>query len=144
LLDDEVHVVVEVTTDDDQSIWVLTNDISNDIGDSLCSLMEVLLFTWLKVAVQNLYVGVAHLYLGPAQIRPKCLHQLQSGVGSRRIPTPTIALQQCLVRPEPTQVEWALQLGLVEADYLRSIMLQEIIDDLLLVLGVQSSHIEGN
>ena len=48
------------------------------------------------------------------------------------------------MRPEPTQVEWALQLSLVEADYLRSIMLQEIIDDLLLVLGVQPSHIEGN
>ena len=44
----------------------------------------------------------------------------------------------------PTQIEWALQLGLVEADYLRSIMIKEIIDDLLLVLGVQSSHIEGN
>ena len=46
--------------------------------------------------------------------------------------------------PEPTKIEWALQLGLVEADYLRSIMLQEIIDDLLLVLGVESPHIEGN
>ena len=86
-------MVVEVTTDDDQSIWVLTNDISNDIGDSLCSLMKVLLFTWLKVAVQNLYVGAAHLYLGPAQIRPKYLHQLQSGVSSRRILTPTSSLQ---------------------------------------------------
>ena len=75
-------MVVEVTTDNDQSIGVLTNDISNDIGDSLCSLTEFLLVTWLKVAVQNLDVGAAHLYLGPAQIRPKCLHQLQSGVGS--------------------------------------------------------------
>ena len=46
--------------------------------------------------------------------------------------------------PEPTQVEWALQLGLVEADYLGSIMLQEIIDDLLLFLCVQPSHFEGN
>ena len=82
MLDDEVHVVVEITTDDDQSIGVLTHDISNDIGDSLRSLSEVLLLTWLKVAVENLYVGAAHLYLGPAQIRPKCLHQLQSGVGS--------------------------------------------------------------
>ena len=75
-------MVVEVTTDNDQSIGVLANDISNDIGDSLRSLMEVLLLTWLKVAVQNLYVGAAHLYLGPAQIRPKSLHQLQSGISS--------------------------------------------------------------
>ena len=84
------------------------------------------------------------MYLGPALIRPKCLHQLQSGVGSRRIPTPTIALQKCLLGPEPTKIEWALQLGLVEADYLRSIMLQEIIDDLLFVLCVHTSHVEGN
>ena len=75
-------MVVEVTTDDDQSIGVLANDISNDIGYSLRSLSEVLLLTWVEVAVKNLYVGAAHLYLGPAQVRPKCLHQLQSGVGS--------------------------------------------------------------
>ena len=36
-----------------------------------------------------------------------------------------------LERPEPTKVEWGLQLGLAEADHLRSIVLQEIIDDLL-------------
>ena len=85
-------MVVEVTTDNDQSIGVLTNDISNDIGDSLRSLTKVLLLTWLKVAVQNLYVGAAHLHLGPAQVRPKCFHQLHSCVGSCCIPTPTIAL----------------------------------------------------
>ena len=67
-------MVVEITTDDDQSIGVLTNDISDDIGDSLRSLTQVFLLTWLEVAVQNLYVGAAHLHLGPAQIRPKCLH----------------------------------------------------------------------
>ena len=44
-------MVVEVTTDHDQSIGVLANDISDDIGDSLRSLSEVLLLTWLKVAV---------------------------------------------------------------------------------------------
>ena len=82
LLDDEVHVVVEVTTHDYRSIRILPHDISDDIGDSLRSLTEVLLFTWLKVAVQNLDIGAAHLYLGPAQRRPKCLYQLQPGVGS--------------------------------------------------------------
>ena len=36
-----------------------------------------------------------------------------------------------LERPEPTQVEWGLQLGLAEAYHLRSVVLQEIIEDLL-------------
>ena len=49
-----------------------------------------------------------------------------------------------LKRPEPTQVEWALQLGLAEADHLRSVVLQEIIDDLLFGLLIKSSDIEGN
>ena len=36
-----------------------------------------------------------------------------------------------LKRPEPTQVEWGLQLGLAEADHLRSVVLQEIVENLL-------------
>ena len=39
-----------------------------------------------------------------------------------------------LIRPEPTKIKWGLQLGLAEADHLRSVVLQEIIDDLLLGL----------
>ena len=39
-----------------------------------------------------------------------------------------------LKRPEPTEIKWGLQLGLAEADHLRSVVLQEIIDDLLLGL----------
>ena len=80
LLDDEVHVVVEVTTDDDQSIGVLTHDISYDIGDSFSSLTQVLLLPWLKVAVEHLYIGAGHLHLCPTQVSPKCLHQLHAGV----------------------------------------------------------------
>ena len=49
-----------------------------------------------------------------------------------------------LKRPEPTQVEWALQLGLTEADHLRSVVLQEIVYDLLFGLLIKSSDIEGN
>ena len=49
-----------------------------------------------------------------------------------------------LKRPEPTQIEWGLQLGLAEADHLRSVVLQEIIDDLLFGLLIKSSDIEGN
>ena len=36
-----------------------------------------------------------------------------------------------LIRPEPTEIEWGLQLGLTEADHLRSVVLQQVIDYLL-------------
>ena len=49
-----------------------------------------------------------------------------------------------LKRPEPTKIEWGLQLGLAEADHVRSIVLQEIVDDLLFGLLIKSSDIEGN
>ena len=37
-----------------------------------------------------------------------------------------------------------MQLGLAEADHLRSVVLQQVIDYLLLGLLVQSSDVEGN
>ena len=46
--------------------------------------------------------------------------------------------------PEPTKVEWGLQLDLAEADHLRSVVLQQIVDDLLFGLLVKSSDIEGD
>ena len=49
-----------------------------------------------------------------------------------------------LERPEPTQVEWGLQLGLAEADHLRSVVLQQVIHYLLFGLLVKSSDIEGD
>ena len=49
-----------------------------------------------------------------------------------------------LKRPEPTKIEWGLQLGLAEADHLRSVVLQEIVDDLLFGLLIESSDVEGN
>ena len=49
-----------------------------------------------------------------------------------------------LERPEPTKIKWGLQLGLAEADHLRSVVLQEIINDLLFGLLIKSSDIEGN
>ena len=62
LLDDEVHVVVEVTTYDYRSIWVLADDIRDPLGP----LFQVLLFSWLQVAVQNLHIEVSHPHLCPA------------------------------------------------------------------------------
>ena len=108
LLDDEVHVVVEIATYDNRSIRVLFYDILHDIGDSLRAVLQMLLFSRLEIAVENLHVGVAQLQLGPAKVGPECLHQLQSGVSPRRIPAPTIALEHRLVRPEPTQEQWCL------------------------------------
>ena len=49
-----------------------------------------------------------------------------------------------LKRPEPTKIEWGLQLGLAEADHLRSVVLQEIVDDLLFGLLIKSSDIKGD
>ncbi len=49
-----------------------------------------------------------------------------------------------LERPEPIEIHGRLQLGLAEADHLRSIMLQQVIHDLLLGLLIQSSDIKGN
>ena len=66
LLDDEVHVVVEVTTHDYRSIGVLADDISDDIRDPLGPLFKVLLFSWLQVAVKNLQIEVSHPHLCPA------------------------------------------------------------------------------
>ena len=49
-----------------------------------------------------------------------------------------------LERPEATQEEWGLQLGLAETDHLSYVVFQEIVDDLLFGLLVQTSDIEGN
>ena len=65
-------------------------------------------------------------------------------VSSRRIPASTTSSLHCLVGPESPEVEWALQLSLIEADHLGLVMLQEIIYDLLFELRVQPSDIEGD
>jgi hypothetical protein len=49
-----------------------------------------------------------------------------------------------LERPEATQEEWRLQLGLTETDHLRSVVFKEIVDDLLFRLLVETSDIEGD
>ena len=101
LLDDVSHVVVEVTTYDYRSSGVLPDNVSGDLDHPFGSLLQVLLFSRLEIAVENLNVLVAELQLGPTEISAKCLHQLQSGVGSRSIPTAATALLHGLERPEP-------------------------------------------
>ena len=82
LLNDVGHVVVEVTTDDYRSIGVLSDNVSGDFNHPFSSLFQVRLFSRLKIAVENLDIVVTKLQLGPTEIGAKCLHQLQSGVGS--------------------------------------------------------------
>ena len=71
LLDDVSHVVVKVTTYDYRSAGVLPDDVPDDLGHSYCPLFQVLLFSRLEIAVQNLNVFVAELELGPAEKCPK-------------------------------------------------------------------------
>ena len=61
LLDDVGHVVVEVTTDDNRSAGVLPDDVSDNLGHSLRSVLQVLLFSRLEIAVQYLNVLGAEL-----------------------------------------------------------------------------------
>jgi hypothetical protein len=82
LLNDVSHVVVEVTTNDYRSSGVLPDNVSGDLDHPFGSLFQVLLFTRLKIAVENLNVFVAKLKLSPTEIGAKCLHQLQMGFGS--------------------------------------------------------------
>ena len=81
-LNDISNVVVKVTTYDNRSIGVLPYNVSSDFDHPFSSLFQVWLFIRLKIAVENLNILVAELELGPTEISAKCLHQLQSGVGS--------------------------------------------------------------
>jgi hypothetical protein len=71
---DVSHVVVKVTTYDYRSIGVLSDDISGDLDHPFRSFLQVLLFSWLQIAVENLDIFVAELQLGPTEIGAKCLH----------------------------------------------------------------------
>ena len=74
LLDDVSHVVVKVTTYDYRSSGVLPDDVSGDLDHPFGSLFQVLLFTRLEIAVENLNVFAAELELSPTEIGAKCFH----------------------------------------------------------------------
>ena len=74
LLDDVTHVVVEVTTDDDRSIGVLSDNVSDNLSISDGPVLQVLLFSRLEIAVQNLDVFIAQLQLSPTEEGTECLH----------------------------------------------------------------------
>ena len=67
LLEDVIHVVVEVTKYDYRSAGVLPDDVPDDLGHSYGPLFQVLLFSGLEIAVENLNVFVAEFQLSPAE-----------------------------------------------------------------------------
>ena len=74
LLNDVSHVVIKVTTHDYRSAGVLPNDVSDYLCHSYCPVFQVLLFSWLEIAVENLDVSVTELQLSPTEECPECLH----------------------------------------------------------------------
>ena len=95
-LNDICHVIVKITADDYRSSGVLPDDVSGDFNHPLSSFFQVRLVARFEIAIENLNVLVSELQLGPTEISAKYLHQLQSGVGSRSIPTTATALLQGL------------------------------------------------
>ena len=65
LLGDVSHVVVEVTTYDYRSIGVLPDDVSGDLNHPFRSFLQVLLFSGLEIAVENLDILSSELELSP-------------------------------------------------------------------------------
>ena len=59
-------VVVEVAPDDDRGMRVLLDDVLGDLDHSLGTVFELLLLSWLDVAVEYLYDVVPNLQLCPA------------------------------------------------------------------------------
>ena len=64
-------MVVEVPTDYDRSVWVLTYDISDDVQDSFGSVLQVLLFSRVEITVEDLDICVPELELGPTHVGPE-------------------------------------------------------------------------
>ena len=61
LLGDVSHVVVEITTDDYRSVGILLDDVPRNFCHSRGPLPQVLLFSGLEIAVQNLDILVTEL-----------------------------------------------------------------------------------
>ena len=64
-------MVVEVPTDYDRSVWVLSNDIPDDVQDSFGSVLQVLLFSRVEITVILLDICVAKLELSPTHVSPE-------------------------------------------------------------------------
>ena len=64
-------MVVEVTTYDDRCVRVLPDYIFDDVQDSFRSVLQVLLFSRVEIAVENLDICVAELELSPIHVSPE-------------------------------------------------------------------------
>ena len=64
-------MVIEVTTYDDRSVWVLSDDILDDVQDSFGSVLQVLLFSRVEITVEDLDICVAELELSPTHVSPE-------------------------------------------------------------------------
>ena len=74
LLDYVCHVVVEVTTDDNRSIGVLSDNVSDNLSDSDGPVLQVQLFSRLEITIEDLDILAAELQLSPAEEGAECLH----------------------------------------------------------------------
>ena len=66
-----VDVIVEITTHDDRSVRVLSDDIIDDVQDSFGPVLQVLLLPRVEIAVENLDIRVSELELGPTHVSPE-------------------------------------------------------------------------
>jgi hypothetical protein len=65
---DVVDVIVKVTTHDDSSIYILLDDILDDISDSFCSLCFERFVPRFEVAIQHLHLMFPSCHSRPAKI----------------------------------------------------------------------------
>ena len=64
-------MVVEVTTYDDRSVRVLSDDILDDVQDSFGPVLQVLLLPRVEITVEDLDICVAELELSPTHVSPE-------------------------------------------------------------------------
>ena len=121
------NVVVEVPTDDDRGMRVLPGDVFGDIDNFLGTILQLLLLSWLDVAVENLHTVTTDLQLGPAQVCAHSLHQRQLRVGERRCPAATIFLGIGLKGPVAVKEERTLKLCLIETYKLWSVLGEDLV-----------------
>ena len=120
-------VVVEVPTDDDRGVRVLPGDVLGDIDNSFGAVFQLLLLSWLDVAVEDLHSVGTDFQLCPAQVGTHGLHQRQLRIGERRRPSANMALGIGLERPVAVEKEWTLKLCLVETYELWSVLGEDLV-----------------
>ena len=64
-------MIVEVPTDYDRSVWVLTYDIPDDVKDSFGFVSQVLLYSRVEITVKHQDICAAELELSPTHVSPE-------------------------------------------------------------------------